>query len=94
MRFASGGVDASDCSLDQTVARVNDDGLADAYSRDLRFSDSQNSLQRSRIGNARNIGSGRYLLAFGHQYLLENATASCSDLQPVNFLPSKGGKRT
>ena len=53
--FASGRIDARNLTLDQTVARVDDDRLTDAHVLDLRFSNSQNSFQRCRIGNARDV---------------------------------------
>src|SRR6185369_16766508 len=82
--FASGRVDTRNCSLDQTVASVDDDWLADAYAGNLRFRDSQNGLQRGWIGNACDVCSGRHLLALSHEHLLEHAAASGSHFQLIN----------
>ena len=65
---------------------VDDNGLADAHTGNLRLSNSQNSFQRSRIGYARDVGSGRHLLAFCYEHLLENTATSGAHFELIHLL--------
>src|ERR1051325_4820698 len=64
--LASSRIDTRNLSLDQTVARVDSHGLSDAHVLDLRFRNPQHCLQRRRIGDARDVESGSYLLTNLH----------------------------
>ena len=56
-------VDADDLALDDAVARVDLRALADGEVPRLRFRDAQFGLQPGRIGDAREVGARRDLLA-------------------------------
>ena len=66
-------VDADDLAFDDAVAGVDLRALADGQVLGLRFRDPQLGLQTGRVGDTREVGARRHLLADADGNLLEHA---------------------
>ena len=70
-----------DLALNNSIARVHSNRLPQFHVFNLSLGDLQLGLERCRICNPRDIESGRYLLAYLHRYLLQDATGSRAHLE-------------